>query len=117
MLKATGAKFIGRSLYMWGGEANLPRNLQRAKPLVAKVHTADPDMILQACIFAVVTKQVERVPVPDWAFKVLGRELDRRNFRYDWPSSLFGQFGHAGVTEVATMLDRKLEQLVAEASR
>ena len=36
---------------------------------------------------------------------------------YDRPSSLFGQFGHAGVTEVATMLDRKLEQLVAEAIR
>jgi uncharacterized protein (DUF302 family) len=34
---------------------------------------------------------------------------------YDRPSSLFGQFGNASVTEVATMLDRKLEQLVAEA--
>ena len=36
---------------------------------------------------------------------------------YDRPSSLFGQFGSASVTEVATMLDRKLEQLVAEAIR
>jgi uncharacterized protein (DUF302 family) len=34
---------------------------------------------------------------------------------YDRPSSLFGQFGNANVTEVAAMLDRKLEQLVAEA--
>jgi uncharacterized protein (DUF302 family) len=34
---------------------------------------------------------------------------------YDRPSSLFGQFGNASVTEVATMLDRKLEQLIAEA--
>jgi uncharacterized protein (DUF302 family) len=34
---------------------------------------------------------------------------------YDRPSSLFGQFGDANVTEVATMLDRKLEQLVAGA--
>jgi uncharacterized protein (DUF302 family) len=33
---------------------------------------------------------------------------------YDRPSSLFGQFGNASVTEVATMLDGKLEQLVAE---
>jgi uncharacterized protein (DUF302 family) len=36
---------------------------------------------------------------------------------YDKPSSLFGQFGNAEVTEVATMLDRKLEHLVAEAIR
>src|SRR5215467_4727888 len=36
---------------------------------------------------------------------------------YDRPSSLFGQFGNASVTDVATMLDGKLEQLVAEAIR
>jgi hypothetical protein len=36
---------------------------------------------------------------------------------YDRPSSLFGQFGNASLTEVATMLDRKLEQPVAEAIR
>jgi uncharacterized protein (DUF302 family) len=34
---------------------------------------------------------------------------------YDRPSSLFGQFGNANVTEVATMLDRKLEKLVEQA--
>jgi uncharacterized protein (DUF302 family) len=36
---------------------------------------------------------------------------------YDRPSSLFGQFGNTSVTDVAIMLDRKLEQLVAEAIR
>jgi hypothetical protein len=69
-------------LCLWGREANLLRNLERAKPLVARVHEADPDMILQACVFEVVTKQVEQVPVPDWAFKALGREVEERNFRY-----------------------------------
>jgi uncharacterized protein (DUF302 family) len=34
---------------------------------------------------------------------------------YDKPTSLFGQFGNAKVTDVSTMLDRKLEQLVATA--
>jgi hypothetical protein len=29
MLKATGAKFIGRSLCLWGGEAGLLGNLER----------------------------------------------------------------------------------------
>jgi hypothetical protein len=82
MLKATGAKFIGRSLCLWGGEANLLRNLERAKQLVPQVHAADPDMILQACVFEVVTRQVEQVPVPDWAFKALGRPVEKRSFRY-----------------------------------
>jgi uncharacterized protein (DUF302 family) len=36
---------------------------------------------------------------------------------YDKPSSLFERFGNANVTEVAAMVDRKLEQLIAEAIR
>ena len=34
---------------------------------------------------------------------------------YDRPSSLFGQFGNAKVTDVAKMLDQKMELLVAKA--
>src|SRR5438128_1719025 len=37
--------------------------------------------------------------------------------KYDKPSSQFGQFGNAKVTEVAKMLDQKLERLVADAIR
>ena len=44
-------------------------------------------------------------------------EKGKTCIEYDKPSTLFGQFGNAKVTEVATMLDRKLEQLVAEAIR
>ena len=36
---------------------------------------------------------------------------------YDRPSSLFGQFGNAGIAPVASMLDRKLEDLVTTAIR
>src|SRR5215813_5404489 len=58
MLKFIGAKFIGRSLCLWGGEANLLANLDRAKRQVPQVREADLDMILQACIFEIVTTQV-----------------------------------------------------------
>jgi uncharacterized protein (DUF302 family) len=49
--------------------------------------------------------------------RVLIYESDdgKTQVEYDRPSSLFGQFGNAKVTEVATTLDRKLEQLVAKA--
>jgi dienelactone hydrolase len=82
MLKSTGAKFIGRSLCLWGGEANLLRNLERAKEQIRKVRDADPEMILQACVFEIVSTQVEQVPVPDWAFVALGQPVEKRNFRY-----------------------------------
>ena len=92
MLKSIGAKFIGRALCLWGGEANLLSNLERARQQLPKVHAADPDMILQACIFEIVTTHVEQVPVPDWAFAALGQTVEKRNFRYAdmlYPSGRF----------------------------
>jgi hypothetical protein len=82
MLKTTGAKFIGRSICLWGGEGSLLSNFERARQQVPMVLQADPDMILEACIFEIVTTQVEQVPVPDWAFKALGLPAEKRNFRY-----------------------------------
>jgi pimeloyl-ACP methyl ester carboxylesterase len=82
MLKYTGAKFIGRALCLWAGEANLIKNLERVKEQLPKLHQADPDMVVQACIFEIVTTQVEQVPVPEWAFQALGQPVEKRNFKY-----------------------------------
>jgi hypothetical protein len=82
MLKDCGAKFIGRALCLWGQEANLTKNLARAREQLPKLHQADPDMVVQACIFEIVTTQVEQVPVPEWAFKAFGMPVEKRNFRY-----------------------------------
>jgi len=45
-------------------------------PPPSAVHAADPQMILQACVFEIVSKDVEKLPVPAWAFK---RSVSRRN--------------------------------------
>lgn len=82
MLKSTGAKFIGRSLCLWAREANLLENLERARRQVPEVHAADPEMVLQACVFEIVTSQVEQVAVPAWAFEALELQVETRNFRY-----------------------------------
>lgn len=83
MLKSTGAKYVGRSICLWGGEANLLANFERARQQVPQVHAADPEMILEACIFEIVTADVEQVPVPAWAFTALGLPAEQRNFRYE----------------------------------
>jgi hypothetical protein len=83
MLKNTGAKYIGRSVCQWGGEENLLQNLSKEKDLAEKVHRMDPDIILEACIFEIVTRQINQVPVPAWAFIALGLPAEQRNFRYD----------------------------------
>lgn len=82
MLKSTGVKFAGRALYLWGAEHELPRRLELARVNAQKVHEADPEMILQACIFEIVTRRVEQLPVPAAAFEALGLPVEQRNFRY-----------------------------------
>ena len=108
MLKSMGAKLVGRSLCLWGGEGNLLRNLERAKQQSPVLHAADPDMILQACIFEIVTTQVDQVPVPDWAFAGLGQPAEKRNFRYAemlYPNGRFKDHWRAGqsVPDVSRM--------------
>lgn len=83
MLRHIGAKFLGRCLYLWGSERLLPQNLERARRDIAKVREADPDMVVQACIFETVTFQVGQIDVPDWAFRDLGMPVETRKFRYE----------------------------------
>lgn len=77
-----GAKFVGRAIYRWGGEAGLPALLERARSIAAQAHKADPDLILQAACFEIVTPEVERLPVPDWVFREFGLPVEQRHFRY-----------------------------------
>jgi hypothetical protein len=83
MLGDVGAKYIARSIALWDGEAKLLDNLARARQLVPRALAGDRDRILEACIFEIVTTEVEQVPIPDWAFIALGMPVEKRNFRYD----------------------------------
>ena len=105
MIKNIGAKFIGRAVCQWGGEADLMKNFATEKMLAAKVHEADPDIILQACIFEIVTPQIEQVKIPAWAFKALGMRVENRNFRYQdilyADGKMNHQWGEGGVPDVS----------------
>jgi hypothetical protein len=92
MLRHTGAKFIGRSICLWGREADLLANFARAKLQVPKVLADDPDRILEACIFEIVTAQVDQVPIPDWVFAAFGLPVEQRTFRYADMCYLDGRF-------------------------
>src|SRR5882762_9395044 len=44
MIKSIGAKYIGRSLCLWNGEANFLSNIERARQEVPQALAADPDL-------------------------------------------------------------------------
>lgn len=82
LLLDSHAKFVGRALMLWGRETNLNRFLQTARPFAARLHQADPEMILQAAEFEIVTTNVEGISVPDWVFTEFGQPAASRPFRY-----------------------------------
>lgn len=86
MLTNCGVKFAGRAVYQWGREEGgapaIPKKLEGAKQKAARIHRADPEMILQACIFEIVSRDVNDLAVPAWAFEELGRPVETRAFRY-----------------------------------
>jgi hypothetical protein len=82
MLQDVGAKYIGRSICLWGGEARLLQNLERARQQFPQVRAIGDEVIFEACIFEIVTKQVDQVPVPAWVFVALKQPIETRNFRY-----------------------------------
>jgi len=92
MLTDVGAKFAGRTVYLWGGESHLQDKLAAAREIAPKVHAADPDIILQAAIFEIVTTGVEQVPVPAWVFGDFGLEPEDRHFGYKAMLNPSGRF-------------------------
>lgn len=93
MLKNIGAKFVGRAIYLWGGEARIadPKFLEQGRDMVRRLHQIDPDIVVQAAVFEIVTEQVGQVPVPAWVFQEFGKKPETRNFDYSkmlFPSGL-----------------------------
>jgi hypothetical protein len=84
MLKNIGAKFAGRTIYLWGGEARIadPKFLSQGREMAERIHQNDPDVVLQAAVFEIVTEGVGEVPVPDWVFQEFGQAPEARKFDY-----------------------------------
>ena len=83
MLTAIGAKFVGRAAFAWYLPPSEARHFSEVKAAAAKVHEADPEIILQACIFETASKKVEGIPVPAWVFGAFGLPAKMRNFDYE----------------------------------
>ena len=82
LLISSKAKFVGRALMLWGSEQNLATYLTRAKPYVEALHQTDPDLILQAAAFEIVTTNVETIAIPAEVFTEFGQPVVTRNFVY-----------------------------------
>ena len=95
MIGNMGIKFIGRAVCQWAGETGMLANFELERELIPRVHQVDPDIILQACIFEIISENVNQVPIPDWCFEEMGMPVEQRNFSYEKMLYPDGQFvGH-----------------------
>lgn len=53
-----------------------------AKPYAAALHQADPEIILQAAAFEIVTRGVATISIPERVFREFGQPVENRPFRY-----------------------------------
>ena len=85
MIKNIGAKFLGRAIYRWGGESRLNEKefLSNAEEIIKKMHEYDPDIVFQACLFEIITMDVNKIPIPEWVFRGFGMGFEERNFSYE----------------------------------
>lgn len=84
LIKNTGAKFIGRAIYRWGGESRLNEQTfwNDAKSLIDELHAFDPEIIFQGCLFEIITSDVNEVHIPGWVFEDFSLPVEKRNFSY-----------------------------------
>lgn len=83
MLKYTGAKYAGRALCLWNAENDFTNNIARARVAVPKVRAADPEIVLEACVFETVGPRVNQIQIPDRVFQAFGLPVEARNFRFE----------------------------------
>lgn len=83
MLLQEGTKFVGRAGLIWQAtDEAMHRELSRTR--AALVHAADPEIILQGCIFECIWKPyIDSLPIPEWVFEEFGLPPENRCFSYD----------------------------------
>lgn len=94
MILDLGAKFIGRAVFIWGpdrwgGDQNFYQTISQQ---IESIHQSDPDIIFQAAIFEIVTKEVNTIPIPDWVFNAFAIPVETRNFKYSAMLNVNGRY-------------------------
>ena len=63
-----GVKFIGRASGIWYMIEDDDIHFAKSKALADVVHAQDPEIILQACVFEIVTQRMDTVKIPAYVF-------------------------------------------------
>ena len=83
LIKRLGVKFIGRASGIWYMLEDDERHFEKSRVLAEAVHAVDEEIILQACVFEIVTKAMDQVKIPAYVFDAFGKPREDRRFRWE----------------------------------
>ena len=84
VIKKCGIKFLGRATGIWKAEMPDSEHFARTRAAAEEIHAADPEVILQACIFeAIYREDLESTPIPPGVFEAFGLPVEERCFDFD----------------------------------
>lgn len=81
VIKKLGIKFLGRASGIWYMTENDEEHFERSRKLAERVHELDPEIILQACVFEMITQGIEQVEIPLYVLRAFGQKKEKRCFR------------------------------------
>ena len=82
--KKAGFKFLGRASGIWKAEEPDDTHFAMSRDAADRIHAADPEIILQACIFEIVYREdLESTRIPAYVFEAFGLPYEDRCFRFE----------------------------------
>lgn len=84
VIKKCGFKFLGRASGIWKAEMPDEKHFELSRLAAEKIHAADPEIILQACIFEYIYREdMEATKIPAFVFEAFGLPVEDRCFDFD----------------------------------
>lgn len=78
----TGAKYISRMACVWMPSSSDYNTYSAQKAFIDDVHSKDPFVIFEACVFETTHTGVESIAIPAYVFEAFGMPVQTRNFSY-----------------------------------
>lgn len=112
MLLFENVKFVGRAALIWEGTPE-EEHFQVCRTRGEIIHRADPDIILQGCIFEYIERcQVDVLPIPGWVFEAFELPEEKRCFSYQRMLNPTGRYvNHWGHERSVPDITRKETQM------
>ena len=83
LITESGAKYIARAGCAWIPSGREIPRWEKMRALAEKLHAADPDLVLEACIFETAYRSFEDFAIPAHVFEAFGLPVEERHFRYE----------------------------------